>query len=84
MATKRTKMPDLGRAIGSSGAAHSQKFGQKMAPGDSTLPRQLRTVQSQDLANAPKGPRVGPVDNSGPVPPVKAVKRGKRGRPINS
>jgi hypothetical protein len=62
----------------------ANKFGNKLAPNDPDLPKQLRTVQSQNLAGSPKGPRVGPVDNTGPVPPVKAVKRGKRGRPINS
>lgn len=62
----------------------ANKYGNKLAPGDPDLPRQLRTTQSQNLAGSPKGRRVGPFGDSAPKAPVAATKRGRKGKAIRS
>lgn len=80
MATKRSTLKGgISSIRGSSGAAHSAKFGNKMAPGDGSLPAALRTTQSADLANSPKGRRTGPYGDAKPNPPVAVGKRAKKG-----
>ena len=80
-AKRSTLKGGIGSLRGSSGAAHSAKFGSKMAPGDGALPAALRTTQSENLSASPKGRRVGPLPAVAPRPPVGAGKRGKKGTP---
>lgn len=62
----------------------ANRFGNKLAPGDKDLPKILRSIETQDLAGSPKGPRVGPVPTRAPKPPVGRGKTGRKGTPVNS
>ena len=85
MATRRSTLKGgIGSIRGSSGTGHAKKFGQKLAPGDGALPKQLRVTQTQDLAASPKGKRVGPLGTAQPKAPVGQGQSGRKGTPVNS